>query len=84
MRDFDEPAKRWSGLDHCLCRLREYRVVLLDDEDRTVARVSIQCETDEEACNQARRGLEPSKRIEVWDSERLVVRGDALARHIWR
>ena len=64
--------------------LREYRVHLLDDDSRVKAVALIFCATDEEAYSQARRGLEPSEVIEVWDAGRLVSRGDALERHIWQ
>ena len=51
--------------------------------DHVKALAAIYCETDDEAWLCARRGLEPAERIEIWDRERFVARGDALERHQW-
>lgn len=63
--------------------LKEYRVCLLSEDDHVKALAAIYCETDDEAWLCARRGLEPAERIEIWDRERFVARGDALERHQW-
>ena len=58
--------------------LRRYRVNLLDNDNQVRATAVVFCHSDDEACVQARRGLQPSERTEVWDSGRLVTRGNAL------
>ena len=64
--------------------LKEYRISLLGEDNCVKVSILVFCETDEEAWLYARRGLEPAECVEVWDHERLVIRGDALAPHTWR
>ena len=69
--------RRWRSL-------REYQISLLGEDNCVKASTSVFCETDEEAWLYARRGLEPAECVELWDQERFVIRGDALALHTWR